>query len=240
MSNIVTYEQADLINKPSFQIRRKKGWFNKINLIGMKFGRLTIVSKVVADNAVKKMIVRCECSCGKIIDIHMTNLIHTGTRSCGCLSGSINKMRSTHNRTNTSEYHIWASMKARCFNEKSKYYHHYGGRGITVCDSWIDSFEQFFNDMGARPSMRHSLDRINVDGDYKASNCRWATTVQQANNTRSNRYLTYQGVTKTIAEWGRQLGINRHTIQSRLNRGNLDIAEVLSTKIRKNQFDEYD
>jgi hypothetical protein len=113
----------------------------------------------------------------------------------------------------------WHNMRQRCQNPKNPEYKNYGARGITVCERW-SSFERFLEDMGPRPSPRHSLDRYpNNDGNYEPDNCEWRTAVEQLNNLRKNRWVTWNGRTLTTAQWGRETGINGSTIASRLDRG---------------------
>jgi len=126
------------------------------------------------------------------------------------------------------EYCCWGGMKTRCFNKNSKDYVGYGGRGITVCDKWSNSFDEFFKDMGEKPTNSHQIDRIDNDGDYEPSNCRWTTLKENCRNRRSNIFLTYEGVTKTVVEWAEDLGVSRHTIAHRL-RNDWDIASTVTT-----------
>jgi hypothetical protein len=118
----------------------------------------------------------------------------------------------------TPEYMIWHSMKRRCQSPKDRAYHHYGGRGIKVSEEW-QTFANFIRDMGQRPSPDHSLDRINNNGPYCKENCAWTLRVDQMNNTRRNRYIEYQGRTLTMAQWGRELGIEGKLIGQRLGYG---------------------
>lgn len=120
---------------------------------------------------------------------------------------------------------IWKAMVARCTQPHHPSYANYGGRGIQVCDRWLD-YSAFREDVGERPSSKHSLDRIDNDGDYEPSNCRWATSSEQNRNTRANRLIEHQGETLTVAEWSERLGIKRGTIFNRLNEGR-PVAEVL-------------
>lgn len=119
----------------------------------------------------------------------------------------------------TPEYIAWARMKSRCFYAGDSRYHSHGGRGITVCDRWRESFSHFLADMGAKPGPDYSVDRINNDGNYEPSNCRWATRKEQANNRRNNRFIEYRGERKTLQQWANELGMNRTTIAARLARG---------------------
>jgi len=124
-----------------------------------------------------------------------------------------------HLMSKTPEFRVWQSMLTRCFNKKANAYHMYGGRGITVCKRWRHSFLNFISDIGRRPTPKHSIERKNNNGDYTPDNCCWATVLQQANNTRTNVNLSFQGRTQTIAQWSREIGIKRGTIQRRLKRG---------------------
>ena len=117
------------------------------------------------------------------------------------------------------EYHCYNAMRARCHNPKTPHFERYGGRGIKVCDRWRESFTAFLEDMGRCPSPRHSLDRINNDGDYEPDNCRWATPVDQANNRRSSKWITYNGDTRTQAQWARAIGVTQGTLHARLKAG---------------------
>lgn len=107
-------------------------------------------------------------------------------------------------------------MRMRCLNRNSKDWSNYGGRGITICQAWLDSFEAFFADVGAKPSPKHSIDRINSDGNYEPSNCRWATIIQQAGNRRGNRRITFGGETLLLSEWAKRLGICNASLFERL------------------------
>ena len=123
---------------------------------------------------------------------------------------------------NKSEHNSWRAMKERVNNPKYWCYHRYGGRGISVCDSWmvkIGGFENFMRDMGKKPSPSHQLDRINTDGDYEPSNCRWVDIITQHNNTSLNRFETVDGITKTIANWCREYGIENRTVYNRMRDG---------------------
>lgn len=127
--------------------------------------------------------------------------------------------RRNHGFSNTRIYHIWENMKSRCLNPNDQAFSYYGGRGITVCDAWSESFEAFRRDMGEPPSDKHSIDRIDNDGNYEPGNCRWATQREQMNNIRTNRRLTINGVTRTVSEWARAAGVPHRLIFQRLSRG---------------------
>jgi hypothetical protein len=136
----------------------------------------------------------------------------------------------THGMSRTPEYQAWGAMFTRCYNTSVPKYKHYGGRGIVVCDRWR-SFEVFLADMGSRPSPKHSLDRIDVNGNYEPTNCRWATMVMQVNNKRTNHFITLGDVTLTIAQWARKLRLSQSTIFRRL-KYTTDPVQVLRPSCR--------
>ena len=136
----------------------------------------------------------------------------------------VNNIRKLNKRL----YSTWKGIRQRCLNKKNKQYNFYGGRGIKICKRW-DKFENFLSDMGNRPKLK-SLDRINNDGDYKPSNCRWATKKEQALNRRSNVYLKYKGESKTISEWAEFAGFKFDTLWMRLKRGHT-IKEAIERKL---------
>ena len=137
-------------------------------------------------------------------------------------------MYNRHGLSGTPEYDAWRNMKRRCFNPNHKNYSDYGGRGIGVCDRWLN-FENFLADMGSRPTAKHSLDRIDNDGDYSFENCRWATKAEQENNKRNNKPLiTIENDTRTIAQWTKEMGFGKDVIQSRLKLGWSEFAAVMT------------
>ena len=140
-----------------------------------------------------------ECSCGNIISVEQKDAASGKTVSCGC--GRI-KHGVSGDRA-TSEYKIWITMKQRCLNRNANSYKNYGLRGITVCDTWIESFCNFIRDMGARPSIKHTLDRIDHNLGYSPENCRWATWAVQSRNKRTNNNITAFGETKCINDWAK-------------------------------------
>lgn len=164
----------------------------------------------------------CRCTCGRTRDIRRSDLVK-GQQSCGlCVNPGADVTRK-HGEASTGhetpEYRSWCAMKRRCGSTREKDYHNYGGRGITVCERWLKSFEAFKSDMGERPTPRHTLERDDNDGPYSPQNCRWATPKDQARNRRTNRRLTYAGETLTVADWARRLGVSRDALYRRIYSG---------------------
>lgn len=203
----------------------KKGTPGRVaeSLIGRVFGRGTVFAECARDVSPKgrrESRWQLLCVCGEIYDVRRSNLVSGATLSCGCLLRErITESRYVHGRVGTPEYIVWAGMVARCTYAKHKAYRQYGGRGICVCDEWRDSFAAFFRDMGERPTAKHSLERINNNGNYEPGNVRWATRQEQNNNRSNNHVLEYGGERKTLANWARSLGVPARRLHSRLAYG---------------------
>lgn len=192
---------------------------------GMKFNRLTVVCEVERKHP-KIPLFLCRCDCGNETKVNKYHLISWHTSSCGCRQKQYAAKRlNSHGKLETPTYRSWYAMLTRCTNKNTKSYHHYGGRGITICDKWMSSFENFLHDMGERP-LKKSLDRIDVNGNYEPDNCRWATALEQARNTRAVRILHFNGISKCVTEWAEIIGISPKVIYSRLQNG-IAIEEVL-------------
>jgi hypothetical protein len=188
-----------------------------LDLTGQVFGRLTALSHVEQPGQAKWL---CRCECGTIREVFANKLKRKHTQSCGCLHKEmVGAMFATHRMSNSAEYRIWAGIKRRCYAPTCSHYECYGGRGITVCDRWLNSFESFYKDMGPRPSVHHSIDRIDVNGHYEPKNCRWATIKQQRRNTRSTRFVQYMGKDVSLAEAAELSGIRITTLHKRLSLG---------------------
>ena len=200
-------------------------------MTGQRFGRLLVERREGVAKSGRQPTWRCVCDCGATTHVTSTRLTRGDTKSCGCLrretASKFRKGKTTHGMRHTAEYRTWLSMLQRCKNPSSKSWHHYGGRGITVCEQW-ENFEAFYADMGPRPD-GHSLDRIDNDKGYYKENCRWATREQQCNNRRNNRMLSYGGETMSLAQWSRRIGISEMALSERLQ--NHDVEKALSMPI---------
>lgn len=208
----------------------------KLQLVNRRFGRLLVVSE--APRVGRDIRWKCLCDCGteRTVSAHE---LSSGQQSCGCLVRERTIERSTTHgcgsRTHrTREHRAWSAMKTRCTNPRQRTWEHYGGRGITICERWMNSFEAFLEDMGSCPQGR-SIDRIDVNGNYEPGNCRWATDTEQRHNQRparqalNARVLAHDGLSITVSEWSRRLGISTATIFGRLRRQK-PIGTVLSTQ----------
>ena len=131
------------------------------------------------------------------------------------------RRNATHGQRRTPEYKAWCNMKVRCNNPRGFGYENYGGRGIKVCDRWSASFQAFLDDMGRRPSANHSLDRVDVNGDYEPANCKWSTRHEQMANTTRNRFVVVGGQRIIVAEAARRLGVTVNTVRQRMRMGEL-------------------
>lgn len=203
---------------------------------GQRFGKLTVLEPFVQGKIATS---RCLCDCGTTKDIARSSLANGATQSCGCIwrnmiqhNHPMQKHGCAKGRRLTKEYALWEGIKNRCYNTRVQSYRNYGARGITVCERWMDSFDAFLSDVGYAPSRSHSLDRIDNNGNYEPGNVKWSTPSQQARNKRTNRLVTFNGVTKCVAEWCDQLGLSRHLIYQRLENG-WTPEKALTTPVRK-------
>lgn len=187
------------------------------NIIGRKFGKLTIIN-INSYNPVK---CKCKCECGNIKIIRYSDLRSGKTVSCGCYAKEKNKENHTiHGKSNSRLFSIWANMISRCENKNIDTYKYYGKRGISVCYEWRNSFQEFYDwsiSNGYKENL--TLDRIDNNKNYSPDNCRWATIKEQSNNRRGNRILTYNGETRTLTQWAEIIGCRESMLRSRLNRG---------------------
>lgn len=207
------------------------------NLTGHKFGRLLVVGYAAIQNRSHKMWI-CRCECGVVKPVMGQSLRNGASVSCGCLKREKFVARNTthgmgrHGKNQSPEYRCWVHIRDRCFNHKDRKYNLYGGRGITVCQEWRDSFEAFYAYVGPRPSPEHSIDRFpNRDGNYEPGNVRWATITEQNENTSRNRFVTISGRTQCFKAWCRENGISYDLARDRIRNGWTD-EEAVTTKSR--------
>jgi hypothetical protein len=152
-----------------------------------RFERLLPIGEPVLRNG--RQYVNCRCDCGRDVMKRVSHLTSGVIKSCGCLRQQLlaNGLHGSHRLSRSPVYRAWAAAKSRCYDKNHPNYRNYGGRGISMCDQWRDSFETFLNDVGDKPAPKYTLDRIDVDGDYAPGNCRWATHTEQMRNTRQTK-----------------------------------------------------
>lgn len=206
-----------------------------IDLTGKRFGKLTVMEKHSQDKWGGWNWL-CRCDCGNETVVSGGHLRGMKTKSCGCSRKESKNF--SHKMTGSRIYSIWQAMKSRCYYEKSKAFKHYGGRGIKVCDEWKNSFIRFYEwsmkngyDETAERG-QCTIDRIDVNGNYEPNNCRWATIKQQANNTRRNHFIEYNGKTQTVSQWANELGVEPDSIFNRLQKGFTE-EEALTLKFNE-------
>ena len=179
------------------------------DIVGKRFGKLVVLGKVDAGKYQYKSL--CLCDCGNTKVVLNGSLASGNTKSCGCI---VNK----HGMKNTSTYNIWDTMIARCHRPSHKSYKDYGGRGIVVCEEWR-IFQNFFDDMGTRPTKTSQLDRIDNNKGYSKENCRWVSPSQNCRNRRNTHIIEYNGMSKCLSEWSDITGIKTTAIHERLKMG---------------------
>lgn len=208
----------------------------KTDIIGKRYGRLTVISYSHKEKnkgyAGFKHYYNCLCDCGNMCLGERRNL-GKQKNSCGCIH---KEQLIKRNKTNCSLngesvvyrkiYNVWTKMKIRCYNKDSKDYKHYGGRGITICDEWLnwDNFKNWALENGYSDNL--TIDRIDNNGNYEPNNCRWATYKTQANNKRNNKMLTYNNKTQTLAQWCEELNLDYHRTKARLNTCNMTVEQA--------------
>lgn len=211
--------------------------YNIEDLVGKVFTYLTILEEAPTrkyKNSIQRRII-CKCKCGKIHETNLPAMINGSTKSCGCYNREkvgirSTKRQTTHNKSRTDTYHLWVTMRNRCNNEKYHHYSDYGGRGIKVCERWNTSYENFINDMGERDGKGLSIERIDTNGNYEPSNCRWATAKEQANNRRNTIYIKVGDKKETLSYWCEKYGLSKSMIYGRIKRGEQKDEKLLRPK----------
>jgi len=197
--------------------------------VGNVYGKLTVLEFLPNyHNTGRAAYWRCLCECGNVVAVNGGELRSGKIRTCSKRCG-----HTTHGHAGrgkqTPEYRCWRDILRRCYDPGFKSYHNYGGRGVVMCNRWKDSFAAFFRDVGPRPSVKHSIDRIDNNGNYESANCRWATKSIQDNNRRTNHLITFNGVTKTLTQWAATLGIQPTTLYFRLTKLHWTLKKAMTT-----------
>ena len=201
----------------------------KLDLTNQKFNKLTVIAR--SENKWNKVLWKCQCDCGNIVYATTNSLKSGNTKSCGCLrSQNFKAIVTKHHLSQTRIYRIWKEMKKRCYNPKTRNSKYYYARGIKVCEEWKNNFQAFYDwSMQNGYNDKLTIDRIDVNGDYKPSNCRWVDTYTQNNNSRNCHYITYNGETKTLTQWAKTYNINQRTLTYRINDLKWSIGKALTT-----------
>jgi hypothetical protein len=206
------------------------------NIIDNIYGRLKVKEEAdrhIQPNGKRIRMFLCLCECGNEKSYRLYQLLSDRVKSCGCFQREqTSKARKTHGECKTVEYRCWYHMKTRCYNKNANRYKNYGGRGIKVCDRWLHSYENFLADMGRKPTQKHSIDRIDVNGNYESNNCRWATTKEQGENTTTNVYYYFNGEKKTITQIAQNVGMDRKVLWARVNKQKLSLEQAVINKLR--------
>lgn len=205
-------------------------------LIGQQFGMLTVVGKA-EPSPDGQVIWRCRCECGRETLVRGGNLRNGHTKSCGCYRERLRPgLHKTHGESKTRLYKIYHGMKKRCYNPNAQFYERYGGRGITICDEWLNSFEVFREwalANGYRDDL--SIDRIDNDGNYEPRNCRWEASKRQRRNRRDVIEVEYRGQKMCLADAAKMAGIPYNTVRKRIKSSGWDVNRALSEPLRRKE-----
>lgn len=206
---------------------------NSTEQVGKRFGRLQVVAW--GGHKIRgSLLLTCFCDCGTWKHVKELDLLSGHSRSCGCLHHEqIGDMMRTHGLSISKEHAAWRSMKERCHNPRYIGFKNYGGRGIKICDRWLNSFENFYADMGPKPSPRLTLHRVNNDGDYCKENCVWATRKVQGRAKTNTLWIEYKGVRKALSEWAEELGLRYGMLIVRIQKLGWTPEKAFTTKTKK-------
>jgi hypothetical protein len=209
-----------------------------LDLTGRRFGRLLVLRQDPTNKKYSKYRWVCKCDCGKeksVIGYCLTG----GVKSCGCLLSETTKNRFTKhggarvtNGKRNRAYITWVAMLDRCFNKTNKSYHNYGGRGITVCSRWRNNYLFFLKDMG-QPDAGMTLDRVDNNGNYFPKNCRWVSQEENCNNKRTNHFIEWKGMRKSVSQWAKYLGVTRSSFQYFCVRRGVPISQYVGELPKK-------
>ncbi len=210
-----------------------------IDLIGKRFGRLRVIKRSKKRGPSREVLWFCRCRCGKIVKICGSSLRSGHAKSCGCFHSDVSAVQAelmglanrTHGASGSREYQVWHGMNQRC-NGTADRNQHYHGRGIRVCKRWR-CFENFLMDMGKRPTPRHQIDRIDVNGNYEPKNCRWVLPKEQQRNRRNNIPITLDGKTQCLAAWAEERGLTTIQLWDRIQKMGWPVREALTFPVAK-------
>ena len=215
---------------------------NIIDLTGNRYGRWTVI-KIEGRTSSGGSAWLCECDCGTKRVVSGSSLKQGLSNSCGCLGKEHREKAAAdaarkHGGKNERLYNVWQGIKERCCNKRSKYYSHYGGRGITICEQWLDYavFREWANANGYDPTAPKgacTIDRIDNDKGYYPDNCRWVPSVVQCNNRRNNHMISYNGKTQTISQWSREVGIRKDTLRRRIEIYGWSVERALTQPVNQ-------
>ena len=213
--------------------RRNNRMSKRMELTGQKFGRLTVIERSFVKLDKKNSYWLCVCDCGKPVIASRGSLTRNLTKSCGCYRneavGRASKEKATHGMSNSRIYRIWGGMKERCFRKKHMHYKSYGGRGITVCNKWLE-FPEFYKwALSAGYADDLTIDRVDTNGNYCPDNCRWVTQMEQMNNTRFNIYVSGE---LTLSEFSRKYEIPVSSVRL-LQKAGMSSSEILKHRISR-------
>lgn len=206
-----------------------------IDRTGNRYGNLVAITFLGKPEGKTKPVWECLCDCGNTVKVTSSNLVTGHTTSCGCAFIKSLENRRIYSEEDRAEYEVWRSVKQRTGDNPGK--HHKWYVGVPMCPEWKESFQVFLRDMGKRPSSVHSIERKDLNKGYSPDNCVWATPQEQANNRRTNVFITYAGKRLTIAQWARELGIKQATLAARLRRG-WDITDVINSPLNSRITDD--
>lgn len=219
--------------KVSIDRRIGKRAANAFDLIGKRFGRVQVIAQ--SENFVGNSGWVCFCDCGTWKKIRGVSLTKGITSSCGCLHRErTGEAMRTHGLTKSVEYRAWRHAKSRCYNPNVHNYSRYGGRGVKMCERWLNSFENFLADMGPRPSGNHSIDRFpKLDGDYEPGNCQWGTQEDQVDHKENRLRYTFKGRTMTLKAWAIEIGHPYKDLHKRIHFRKWSVEKAFTTPKKK-------
>jgi hypothetical protein len=235
------------LQKPSFSYNLFGGFYfmrKPKDIVGQKFNRLLVLKEVKRrgkNNDVRYFL--CRCDCGEEKEICLCSITHGFSKSCGCYHKEWTAVAKTKywtvlRKSRSEEYTVWRNMQARCYNKKLECYPRYGGKGVYVCERWLndkDGFVNFLTDMGKRPSNKYSIERKNGHLGYEPDNCVWATIQEQSRNRSTNNWIEYSGKRMVLLDWATYLGVTENAVRRRLKNGE-PFNEIHDLYVKKNNI----